>query len=140
MYRTILSASLAVLSCGAAFGQASPSFEVASVKPAEAPSTPGMLRVGMRGGPGTPDPGQITYSNVSLKNVIMNAYNVKGYQITGPKWLDSERFDIVAKVPKGATKEEFRLMLQNLLAERFKLSLHHESKELPIYGLVVGKN
>lgn len=140
MQRTILSASLLVLSCGAAFGQASPSFEVASVKPAEAPSTPGMLRVGMRGGPGTPDPGQITYSNVTLKNLIMNAYNVKGYQITGPKFLDGDRFDIVAKVPKGATKEEFRLMLQNLLAERFKLSLHRETKELPIYGLVVGKN
>jgi uncharacterized protein (TIGR03435 family) len=70
----------------------------------------------------------------------MNAYNVKGYQITGPKWLDSERFDIVAKVPKGATKEEARVMLQNLLAERFKLSLHRETKELPVYGLVVGKN
>src|SRR5450759_2140572 len=97
------------------------------------------IRVMMRGGPGSADPGQITYSNVSLKNVLMNAYAVKGYQINGPKWLDSERFDIVAKIPKGATKEEFKLMLQNLLAERFKLTLHHETKELPMYALVVGK-
>jgi uncharacterized protein (TIGR03435 family) len=140
MQRTFLSASLLVLSCGTAFGQASLSFEVASVKPAEPPSNPGMIRVGMRGGPGTPDPGQITYTNVSFKNLLMNAYNVKGYQLTGPKWLDNERFDIVAKVPKGATKEEARVMLQNLLAERFKLSLHRETKELPIYALVVGKN
>ena len=93
----------------------------------------------MRGGPGSPDPGQITYSNVSLKNGSDDAYEVKGYQITGPKWLDSERFDIVAKIPKGATKEQFQMMLQNLLAERFKLTLHRETKELPIYALVVGK-
>ena len=141
MQRKILSASLMVLSCGAAFGQGSPAFEVASVKPAEPPSAGMMgLRVGMRGGPGTPDPGQINYSNVTLKNVIQNAYGVKGFQITGPKWLDSERFDIVAKVPQGATKEEFKLMLQNLLAERFKLTLHRESKDMPMYALVVGKN
>jgi uncharacterized protein (TIGR03435 family) len=56
----------------------------------------------------------------------------------GPKWLDSERFDIVAKTPQGATKEQVRVMLQNLLANRFKLTLHHETKELPIYALVLG--
>ena len=145
MQRTILSAGLMVLGyglgCGAAFGQASPSFEVASVKPAEPPAAGqgGAFRVMMRGGPGTPDPGQLTYSNVSLKNVIQNAYDVKGYQITGPKWLDSERFDITAKIPKGTTKDEFKLMLQNLLAERFKLALHRETKNLPIFGLVVAK-
>jgi uncharacterized protein (TIGR03435 family) len=98
-----------------------------------------MIRIRMSGGPGTPDPGQLTYTNVSLKNILMNAYAVKGYQLSGPKWLDSERFDIVAKIPMGATKEQFRLMLQNLLAERFKLTLHHETKELPMYALVVGK-
>jgi uncharacterized protein (TIGR03435 family) len=125
----------------AAFGQAaaeSPTFEVASVKPAE-PQTPGLMRVQMRGGPGTPDPGQLTYTNVSLKNILTNAYGVKGYQINGPKWLDSERFDITAKIPKDATKEQFRIMLRNLLADRFKLSVHHETKELSIYALVVAK-
>jgi uncharacterized protein (TIGR03435 family) len=81
----------------------------------------------------------LTYTNVSLKNILMNAYGVKGYQINGPKWLDSERFDIAAKIPKDTTKEQFKLMLQNLLAERFKLTLHHETKELPMYALVVGK-
>ena len=93
----------------------------------------------MRGGPGSPDPGQITYSNVSLKQVLTNAYGIKSYQVSGPKWLDSERFDIVAKIAMGATKEQFQMMLQNLLAERFKLAVHHETKELPIYALVVGK-
>jgi uncharacterized protein (TIGR03435 family) len=137
-----LGLSLIIFTSCAAFGQAaaeSPTFEVASVKPAEAPSGMGMMRVMMRGGPGSPDPGQITYSNVSLKNVLTIAYAVKGYQINGPKWLDSERFDIVAKIAKGSTKEQFQLMLQNLLAERFKLTLHHETKELPMYALVVGK-
>ena len=141
MQRAILGAGLIILTSCAAFGQAaaeSPTFEVASVKPAE-PQTGGMIRVGMRGGPGSGDPGQITYTNVSLKNVLMTAYAVKGYQLSGPKWLDSDRFDIVAKIPNGATKEQFQLMLQNLLAERFKLTLHHETKELPMYALVVGK-
>jgi uncharacterized protein (TIGR03435 family) len=136
-----LCAGLIVSTSCAAFGQGaaeSPTFEVASVKPAE-PQSPGMIRIRMSGGPGTPDPGQLTYTNVSLKNILMNAYAVKGYQLSGPKWLDSERFDIVAKIPMGATKEQFRLMLQNLLAERFKLTLHHETKELPMYALVVGK-
>jgi uncharacterized protein (TIGR03435 family) len=141
MRADILRAGLIVFAACAAFGQAateSPTFEVASVKPAE-PQTMGMMRVRMSGGPGTPDPGQLTYTNVSLKNVLTNAYNVKGYQLSGPKWLDTERFDITAKIPMGATKEQFQLMLQNLLAERFKLTLHHETKELPMYALVVGK-
>ena len=141
MRTAILCAGLIVSISCAAFGQGaaeSPKFEVASVKPAE-PQSAGMIRIRMSGGPGTPDPGQLTYTNVSLKNILMNAYAVKGYQLSGPKWLDSERFDIVAKIPMGATKEQFRLMLQNLLAERFKLTLHHETKELPMYALVVGK-
>ena len=141
MRRVMLCTGLIILTSCAALGQGaaeSPTFEVASVKPAE-PQPPGQMRIRMSGGPGTPDPGQLTYTNVSLKNVMMNAYDVKGYQINGPNWLDGERFDIVAKIPQGATKEQFQQMLQNLLAERFKLTLHHETKELPMYALVVGK-
>ena len=141
MRTAILCAGLIVSASCAAFGQGaaeSPTFEVASVKPAE-PQPEGMMRVRMSGGPGTPDPGQLTYTNVSLKNVMINAYDVNDYQINGPNWLDRERFDIVAKIPQGTTKEQFRLMLQSLLAERFKLALHHETKELPMYALVLGK-
>src|SRR6266446_4406926 len=135
---------LSVLFCTSSrvFGQvaeAPPTFEVASIKPAP-PPTGGMMRVGMSGGPGSPDPGRATFTNMSLKNILMRAYEVKGYQISGPGWLDSERFDIVAKVPQGATKEQFLLMIQNLLAERFKLTLHREKKELPMFALLVGKN
>lgn len=139
---SLCTATLVVFTSCAAFAQtaeAQLSFEVASVKPA-APMTGNNIRVGMRGGPGTNDPGQISYSNVSLKNVLMAAYGVRVYQIQGPNWLDSERFDIAAKIPQGATKEEFKVMLQNLLAERFKLTLHRETKDLPMYALLVGKN
>src|ERR1039457_569540 len=142
MLRAIMSAGLVVFTSCAALAQTaenSPSFEVASVKPA-APITGNAIRVMMRGGPGSPDPGQITYNNVTLKNVLMTAYGVKSFQISGPGWLDSERFDIVAKLPRGSTKEQFMVMLQNLLEERFKLTLYREKKDLPMYAMVVGKN
>jgi len=142
MLPTILSVGLVIFTSCATFAQTaenSPTFEVASVKPA-APIVGNRIMVGMRGGPGTPDPGQITYNNVTLKDVLTNAYGVKRFQISGPGWLDSERYDIVAKLPRGSTKEQLMVMLQNLLAERFKLTLHREKKDLPMYALVVGKN
>jgi len=96
--------------------------------------------IGMRGGPGTPDPGQITMSNVNVPMLIANAFDVRDYQVTAPAWMDTERFDIVAKVPPGATRDDVRKMILNLLVDRFKLKLHKESKEAPIYALVVGKS
>jgi uncharacterized protein (TIGR03435 family) len=114
-------------------------FEVASVKPA-APQAGGRVLIGRQGGPGTPDPTRITYTNTALKQFIAVAYNLKPYQLTGPDWLDTERFDIVAKVPAGATKEQANVMMQNLLVDRFKLSFHTVTKEFPLYELVVGKN
>jgi uncharacterized protein (TIGR03435 family) len=142
MLRAIMSAGLVVFASCAAWAQTaenSPAFEVASVKPA-APITGNRIQVMLRGGPGSSDPGQITYTNVTVKNVLTQAYGVKGFQISGPGWLDSGRYDIVAKLPRGATKAEFMAMLQNLLAERFKLTLHREKKDLQMYALVVGKN
>ena len=116
-------------------------FEVASIKPS-APLTGngGPRFMGMTGGPGSRDPGRFTCSNCSLSMLVTQAYDIQRYQLTGPSWLDTERFDITAKVPEGATKEQFRLMQQDLLAERFKLTLHHEKKEMPLYELVIGKN
>ncbi len=113
-------------------------FEAASVKPA-APPTAGRIMIGMQGGPGSPDPGRIRYSNVAMKELLARAYGVKNFQISGPSWMDSERFDITATMPPGTTKEQFEKMLQNLLADRFKLTLHHEQKDLPAYVLTVGK-
>ncbi len=128
---------LTALCCLRALGQAqqAPIFEAASVK-AQVDSRG---RGSMRGGPGTSDPGQIIFTNVTLMNVLLRAYDAKPYEIIGSDWLSSRRYDIVAKIPPGTTKEQFNLMLQNLLAERFHLGLHHENKEIQGYELVVGK-
>lgn len=118
-------------------------FEVASIKPFVPPPPQGGRGVafgGRRGGPGTNDPSQITWNGTTLKNVIMTAYGVKNYQVSGPPWLDTERYTIAAKVPPGTTKEQVLVMWQNLLAERFRLKLHRETKEIPIYEITVAKN
>jgi uncharacterized protein (TIGR03435 family) len=137
MIRTMVGAGL-TLAAACALAQTPPaspalSFEVASVKPA-APSLDGRIRVSMGG-----DPGRLNYTNVSLRDLIRVAYKLKDYQISGPDWLSSERYDLVAKVPDGASKDQSYLMLQTLLAERFKLTVHREKKDLPAYALVVAK-
>jgi uncharacterized protein (TIGR03435 family) len=106
-------------------------FEVASVRPS--PSTSGRMTM-------KSDPDRISYTNITLKRVLMSAYELKSYQISGPDWLETLRFDITAKVPEGSTKEQIQSMMQNLLATRFKMSVHRDSKELPVYALVVAKN
>lgn len=107
------------------------SFEVASVKPSA--STSGRMTM-------KTDPGRISYTNITLKRILLSAYDVKSYQISGPDWLETLRFDITAKVPPGATKEQVQSMMQNLLATRFKMAVHRESKELSIYVLLAAKN
>ena len=94
----------------------------------------------MTGGPGTKDPGRINYSGVTLKMLLKRAYDIGPEQISGPDWLDSERYDIMATVAAGTTPEQFRLMLQNLVAERFELRQHRETKTLAVYLLIVAKN
>jgi len=118
------------------------SFDAAAIKPFTPPTgSRGMIMGrGGRGGPGSSDPGRIHYPANTLKSLLTIAYDVKDFQISGPGFLDTERFDIQATMPPETTKEQFRIMLQNLLAERFKLTLHRETKELPMYSLVVGKN
>jgi uncharacterized protein (TIGR03435 family) len=130
-----------LLSCCLALGQqaAGPlAFEVASIKPAAQPVANRGGRAFVRVGMST-DGGMLRYTNVGLKDVIRAAYKVKEFQIEGPDWLGNARFDITAKFPEGATEKQVPEMLQALLAERFKLALHRESKESPIYALVVGK-
>ncbi len=138
--RQVLFAGITVFACVGAFGQAAENltFEVASVKPA-APPPDGRMFFGSRGGPGTSDPGQITWTNATLKTLLTIAYDVKNYQVSGPGWLDTERYDIIAKVPEGATKKQVGVMWQNLLKERFGVIVHHESKEFQVSELVVAK-
>jgi uncharacterized protein (TIGR03435 family) len=113
-----------------------PSFEAASVKPANAdPRGLGPLR----GGPGTSSPGQLT-GVASLKALLMRAWQLKEYQISGPAWMASERYEIAAKIPEDATKRQVSLMLASLLVERFGLETHRETRELPMYALAVAKS
>jgi uncharacterized protein (TIGR03435 family) len=132
MKTTISALGAAVLASYGLFGQTAPpppAFEVASVKPAA--STAGRIMV---------DAGRISCTSVNLKSVLMRAYDVKRYQIAGPSWLGSEGYDIIAKVPDGVPEEQIPAMLQALLAERFQMTVHRETREQPVYALVVGKN
>ncbi len=137
---------LSIIAVAVATGQRtdpSTTFEVASVKTWERPTPePGRTITfgGIRGGPGTPDPGQITGTGVTIKALVMWAYDVRPYQVQCPGWMDSERYEVMAKVAQATTKAQARIMMQNLLAERFKVALHKDSKEMTIYELVLGKN
>ena len=113
-----------------------PRFEVTSVKPAAHPS-PGDWRI--TGGPGTASPGQFTAMGAPLQPLIGISYKLKPYQLIGPASIKNDAYDIVAKVPAGATREQFLVMIQSLLTERFDLKFHRESREVSIYELVVAK-
>ena len=132
----MVGACLILFASHVAFGQsaaAPPSFEVASVKPAAPQGNIAKSAVGS-------DPGRIAYRNVPLKSLITRAFGLKSYQISGPSWLNSEFYDVVAKIPDGSPKDQVPLMLQQLLTERFKLATHRETKELAVYALLVGKD
>lgn len=92
------------------------------------------------GGPGTKSPERIDYSGVTLKVLLERAYGVGPSQIAGPGWLDTQRYVIAAKLPRGTTPKLLQLMLQQLLTERFQISLHHENRTLAVYELIVTKN
>lgn len=86
------------------------------------------------------DPGRIAYTNVPLRRVLLTAYDLKNHQLIGPAWLNTLRYDVIATLPPGTSKEQLKPMLQNLLVSRFRMSIRHESRELPVYTLVIGKN
>jgi uncharacterized protein (TIGR03435 family) len=117
------------------FGAAAqqPAFEVASIKPSNYGGGP--LRVTARIGADG-----IDFSNVTPRLCIQRAYGMKPYQVTGPAWINEERYMIVAKAAGAAPEEQLVLMLQRLLTERFKLAFHRESKETPVYALVMSKS
>jgi uncharacterized protein (TIGR03435 family) len=130
---------LFTLVCGVAYSQPSGpalTFEVASVKLSPPPN--GLIRVGCTGGPGSKDPGRWTCQNTTVFNLISNAYNLKRYQMPSDNF-DADRYEIIATMAAGTTREQFREMLKNLLKERFKLVAHFEKKEVPGYELVVAK-
>src|SRR5260221_90014 len=128
--RAMATAGLVVLT-SYAFGQSPAAFEVASIKPNVSGSGHSSSHTSKGG---------VTMRNVSLKQCIEMAYDVKDYALSGPDWLSSEKFDIVAKPPSGTPDDQFRPMMQSLLGDRFKLAVRREPKTLSAYALVVGKN
>ncbi len=132
--------------------QKEPTFEVASVKalPAVVGNSFGLAvdpfaptpfmeqQRAFHGGPGTSDPGRIRYST-TLKMLLWRAYNVRYELISGPAWIDEQRYEIIANVPAGADDEQVRHMLRSLLAERFELQVHREKKTISSYALAVAK-
>jgi uncharacterized protein (TIGR03435 family) len=123
--------AIAGLTTGLTILAGPPAFEVASVRQDKAGGDRRSLIFG---------PGGITFTNVNLRDCIRAAYVVKDFQISAGSQLSNDRYDIVAKATGPASEDQLREMLQGLLADRFNLKLHRETKELSMYALVVGKN
>jgi uncharacterized protein (TIGR03435 family) len=105
-----------------------PTFEVASIKANKTDAPGGSLVM---------PPGRFAATNIPLKVLITNAYQLSFFQIvSGPDWVSTDRFDIAAKVPDGAPPEQTRAMVRTLLRDRFKLAVHMETRDTPIYALV----
>ncbi len=121
----------------AAQAPAQPAFEVATIKAAapldRAKLLAGQAHLGMK-----VDGARVDIGYFSLADLIRTAYRLMPYQLQGPGWMSEQRWDIQAKLPDGATKEQVPQMLQALLAERFKLAVRRGSTEHSVYALVVG--
>lgn len=115
--------------CAVAWPQTQPSFEVVSVKP----SVHGPAR--MRS-----DPGRLIVEAQSVDALIRVAYGLREYQYQGPPWLHTARYDIVATTASPQPKSAQLIMLRGLLADHFRLKLHHESKTISVYNMVLAKN
>jgi uncharacterized protein (TIGR03435 family) len=139
-------AKVAAVTCTGVFGvvsadaqattaaDASPSFEVASIRPAD-------LNERNVASPRSwgEDTGKVTLGHVPLKTVLLHVYDLQPDQLSGPAWLDDRLFDIVANAPAGASRAQIALMFQTLLRDRFKLVFHRETKMLPVFALMVRK-
>jgi len=110
-------------------------FEVASIKP-----SPDDGIEGCNGGPGTHDPVRFACENYPLLNLLHMAFDVPEYAISGPSWTYTQLFNLEARVPEGATPQQFKMMLRNLLLDRFKLVSHSEKRQIPGYELLVSTN
>lgn len=130
------------MSLGMFFGTAraaGPEFEVASIKSA-AELSPDSFRSGKIHLGTTMDGARVDIGGAPLTTLIQQAFRVKLFQVDAPAWAGESRWDILAKIPDGVSQEQVPEMLQALLADRFKLVVHRETKEEPVYALVEGKS
>jgi uncharacterized protein (TIGR03435 family) len=127
---------MAIFAATFASAQASPpklEFEVAAIRPSQ-PSGPDRVDAGLH-----MDGSQARFGSLNLKEYIAIAYHVPANRVIGPDWIAQKRFNISAKLPDGSTIKDIPQMMQSLLAERFQLKIHRETKELPAYALLLGK-
>jgi uncharacterized protein (TIGR03435 family) len=138
MKRTITVPKSLLVAVGIAWAAAQTrDFAVASVKPSQ------IANYGREGSESeniTVSSTGITMKNTSLRSCIRWAYDVRDYQISGPDWLASQRYDIAAKIDSPVSPGEWRPMMQRLLSGRFQMVVRRESKDLPVYAMVVAKN
>lgn len=125
-----ISALMVLMFCGAHAQE----FEVASIKPA-APTT-GHFQYHMTM---KIDAGRVSLSNASMVDLVKTAYRVKAFEVSGPDWMPSQKFDVVAKLPEGVSADRIPEMLQTLLTARFKLAIHRATKEGTGFALVAVK-
>jgi uncharacterized protein (TIGR03435 family) len=121
-----------------AFPSFAQTFEVATMK-LHPPGSPEGNATTQTGGPGTSDPTRIAIINRTLHRLLIESYGLIGYQLKDAPELDQVRYDIVAKIPPGATEQDVRVMMQNLLIERLQLKVRHEHQVVPVYALLIGK-
>ena len=130
MFRLVRFLLFTVASLSPAQSPSGITFEVASVKKA-APWTPSTTDNG------SPGARLVRFRHVTLQLLLMKAWQTKAYQIIGPKWIETEeRYDIVAKLPESADRKLVPLMLRTLLAERFRLRIHEESRQLTVFKML----
>jgi uncharacterized protein (TIGR03435 family) len=134
--RYIAAAVLLALTSGSVAAQASREFEIATIKPNSEKDNRFMLRY--------PQGGTFTATGVTLKMLIMSAYEVQSFQVSGgPSWIGAQRWDIQAKadgIEGRMPRNQFDDMLRALIEKRFQLKTRRESEEMPVYRLVVAKN
>jgi uncharacterized protein (TIGR03435 family) len=124
---------LALIHIPPARGQAQRQFDVAAIKLNRSANTTSCEHASY---------GTLTVTNDSLKDLVKFAYDIKDFQITGgPRWFDTERYDIVAKAisPADISDNDLKSFLRSLLADRYKLRVHSEKREVTAYSLVIAK-
>jgi uncharacterized protein (TIGR03435 family) len=121
-------------------GRAKTEFEAASIRVNPPRTGFHFAADASSGGPGSTNPGTFRCSNCSLATLIGKAFDLQNYQFPGRSSLADNTFDVMAKIPEGATQDEFLAMLRNLLQDRFGLAYHYKEKNLRGYHLVIARN
>jgi uncharacterized protein (TIGR03435 family) len=130
--------STALLFAAILQGQERPAFEVVSIRPAAPPENPTFEAMRARTRV-TVDAARASLGYQSLASLILRAYRLETYQLVAPDWMSTTRFDIAAKLPEGSSPSQVPDMLQSLLAARFRLAVHRDTRQLPVFVLTAGK-